>query len=87
MARESVYGDVNRYCRALLDLCAAMGLRIANGRVAGDRPRQPTYVGFQRSHKVVDDYFLCCPRLMAAAVSPRVTPMPPQRGAITVPSA
>ena len=74
--RESVDCDVNRHGRALLDMCAATGLRIAKGRVAGDRPGQPTYVGFQRS-QVVDDYFLCCLRLMAAAVSLHVTPMPP----------
>ena len=75
--RESVDRKVNHHGRALLEFCEATGLRIANGRVAGDRPARPTSVGWDRSGTSVVDYFLCCPQLLAACESMYVSPVPP----------
>ena len=61
--RESVDSKCDWRGKLLLQFCRDMGARIANGRVAGDRPAAPTSYGTARqTHqgdaKSVVDYFL-----------------------------
>ena len=58
---------VNTAGRQLLSLCCRTGLRIANGRTAGDVDGALTFHG-PRVGSVVD-YAICCPRVMSRAVS------------------
>ena len=65
--RSQDTGGPNAAGRKLLTLCRRTGLRIANGRTAGDPDGALTFHG-PRGGSVVD-YAICCPRLMARTVN------------------
>ena len=60
-ARRSTDPLVNSHGRHLLNLCSTTGLRIANGRITGDLPAQPTSIGQDGEGWSVVDLYLCCP--------------------------
>ena len=65
--RRSQDTAVNAAGRQLLSLCCRTGLRIVNGRTAGDMHGALTFRGPRGSSLV--DYAICCPRAMARAVN------------------
>lgn len=65
--RSQDTGIVNAAGRQLLSLCCRTGLRIANGRTAGDMGGAVTFRGPRGSSLV--DYAVCCPRTMARAIN------------------
>lgn len=64
---------INEYGRTLINICRSTGMRICNGRTAGDREGACTCYPYTGGQSLVD-YFLACPGLMPKvrylAVSP-----------------
>ena len=61
--RSSIDPTVNSHGRELLLFCKSTGMRILNGRVAGDIPAAATSLGSSGEGCAVVDVFLACPKL------------------------
>lgn len=76
LPRRSMDPMLSGHGRELLSFCQATGLRMCNGRVAGDVPAQPTSRGQRGTALSVVDYFLACPQLCPLLHSLSVSPTP-----------
>jgi len=72
--RTSCDSVVNGHGRALIAMCHATGLRIVNGRVAGDCPAQATSHGTSGDGCSVVDLILACPQLLPQVETLSVAP-------------